>query len=945
MPGSEVFVYVDGNLYDSSTANKSGTFSKDLFTLLSLDPADTVSVHSVRVVAETPEGETLTSGTFTLKHDSSTIQPKSVTMVNTGDNGENVTEMDLEDPDGTGKNYRIWPDAYPEFSFEVEFDEEDAERAENVYIETINDVGEVTIVELQKTEDGTWVGTHDYDGESAPTQINIVFTDTQTGTTNTASAGNCKPTIDPSGIVYEAIESNPVSGATASVWYSPYADGSDAVLWDGTEYDNQINPQTTGADGSFEWFVPHGYWQVRVSKEGYADAATDWLPVPPPQLGLLVPMVTTEAPAVEYIKAYPEYVEVAFTQYMNTQMMISIYNLVDDQIDYLSVRRDAVDPQPDPLNEGVSYAKVFRLVPSKAFTSTVRVWGMEYGIKNYAGVEIPSFDTVDVPVEVRPESISGDGFVSLGYGETYEMTLSVLPAEVGADKTITVSAFAPSIASASAQTLTTDENGQATVTLTGNLPGTTEFTFSLAESTVKLTTTVQVRNIGEEPCQHTNTVLEGYVEASCGVAGYTGDTYCADCGVKLVTGSEIPALNHEFRSMRFTESCYEPCFSFTGDSAATIKSLVTGGTLDAQYCIHCYQDKFIYSGGSDLTSYVHTNYSFEIVRTPPTNHANAEAVLYIDDTSELSCEDEPICLPTSYEGTAYMYCHDCDTLLVDDGDGNFVPVEEGAQALNDLVVVAHDFVAYPGEPVCDRAYVQAVSGSDMSFASALINANDVTVSFCSKCGKEQILVSGVDKTEYYHSQYDFTLDVQSPYNHQDAEAIPTSAEGLPCEAEYLDLPEATASYQLCPTCNRLLVCEPGVEEFTVVPDDSSLYDVLKVVEHTYVDCVEDGDICEEYAYTISGGNTDMLDYYYSSFEISVKYCTTCGKYSFFADGDDASWAVNWYNWNLTVTAPQHHADAYDIEIGDATVCGVYTLPWPMRKTASAISTARCAKRC
>ena len=36
--------------------------------------------------------------------------------------------------------------------------------------------------------------------------------------------------------------------------------------------------------------------------------------------------------------------------------------------------------------------------------------------------------------------------------------------------------------------------------------------------------------------------------ATCTVAGYTGDTYCNDCGVKLYTGTTITALGHSYSS-------------------------------------------------------------------------------------------------------------------------------------------------------------------------------------------------------------------------------------------------------------------------------------------------------------------------------------------------------------------------------------------------------------
>ena len=48
-------------------------------------------------------------------------------------------------------------------------------------------------------------------------------------------------------------------------------------------------------------------------------------------------------------------------------------------------------------------------------------------------------------------------------------------------------------------------------------------------------------------CQHTNTRVEGAVEADCGNAGHTGKTVCADCGEEISAGEVIPATGeHNF---------------------------------------------------------------------------------------------------------------------------------------------------------------------------------------------------------------------------------------------------------------------------------------------------------------------------------------------------------------------------------------------------------------
>ena len=49
---------------------------------------------------------------------------------------------------------------------------------------------------------------------------------------------------------------------------------------------------------------------------------------------------------------------------------------------------------------------------------------------------------------------------------------------------------------------------------------------------------------GGTPCAHANTELRNAKKATCTEPGYTGDTYCTDCGEKIGTGTAIPAKGH-----------------------------------------------------------------------------------------------------------------------------------------------------------------------------------------------------------------------------------------------------------------------------------------------------------------------------------------------------------------------------------------------------------------
>ena len=48
-------------------------------------------------------------------------------------------------------------------------------------------------------------------------------------------------------------------------------------------------------------------------------------------------------------------------------------------------------------------------------------------------------------------------------------------------------------------------------------------------------------------CTHANTEVRDAKTVSCGVNGYTGDTYCKDCGILLQRGKTVAALTHDYR--------------------------------------------------------------------------------------------------------------------------------------------------------------------------------------------------------------------------------------------------------------------------------------------------------------------------------------------------------------------------------------------------------------
>jgi hypothetical protein len=112
--------------------------------------------------------------------------------------------------------------------------------------------------------------------------------------------------IDPGGNVLDS-NGNPISGATVTIlrseaWAGPFAalDPSDPGILPA------VNPETTGSQGTFDWDVYSGYYEIQATAATCTSAADPGedtatigpYPVPPPQLGLVVSMTcANEAPA------------------------------------------------------------------------------------------------------------------------------------------------------------------------------------------------------------------------------------------------------------------------------------------------------------------------------------------------------------------------------------------------------------------------------------------------------------------------------------------------------------------------------------------------------------------------------------------------------------------------------------------------------------------------
>lgn len=327
-----------------------------------------------------------------------------------------------------------------------------------------------------------------------------------------SGSSDSDPSIDPSGYVYEGVPSNRLQGVTATCYYKEtgedmYGDPYEKeVLWNAEEY-AQENPLFTDENGFYRWDVPQGLWRVKFEKEGYQTTYSEWLPVPPPQLDVNIAMTQARQPEVKEAKAYEDGVEVEFDKYMlpenlTTDNIIVKKNgeKIDGTIQLLNSESTDEDNEDGPkLASRVKFAtpEGVQLLSTDEVTVIVTT-----SVKSYAGVPLQETYSQTFDVEKAVRKIAADSLFTVLYEGTRTLQVAALPADAAVGKTLRVRALSTLIADISGEGLTPQEDGtaiiklndegQATLTVSGELPGSTALQFSIDDTKITGQTLVKV---------------------------------------------------------------------------------------------------------------------------------------------------------------------------------------------------------------------------------------------------------------------------------------------------------------------------------------------------------------------------------------------------------------------------------------------------------------------
>lgn len=286
--------------------------------------------------------------------------------------------------------------------------------------------------------------------------------------------------IDPSGYVFEAVTSNRVEGATASIYYKEEQDGeATPVFWDAENY-GQENPLYTDADGRYRWDVPAGLWQVRIDKQGYAQTQSEWLPVPPPQLDVNLPLVSYREPRVVAAHAYDDGIELTFDTYMAAP------SLTTERIGISSVAAGQATRLTDTairlLDEEDGFARrIFVSTDGDALTTADEaILTVDRRVQSYAGVMMAAPFSQRFDIEPRIKQLIAPDEHRLALDSVLTLKVAAVPAAAVAGRTLRLSVGSDEIAKLATEEVPFNADGEATFTLTADMYGTTALNYSIS---------------------------------------------------------------------------------------------------------------------------------------------------------------------------------------------------------------------------------------------------------------------------------------------------------------------------------------------------------------------------------------------------------------------------------------------------------------------------------
>ena len=286
------------------------------------------------------------------------------------------------------------------------------------------------------------------------------------------------------------------------------------------------------------------------------------------------------------------------------------------------------------------------------------------------------------------------------------------------------------------------------------------------------------------------TAVSGQKDATCGTAGYTGDTTCKGCNAVITKGSEIPATEkHSYNSAVTAPTCTE--IGFTTYTCSVCKKSYTADEVAAK------------------------GHSYESTVTPPT------------------CTENGF---TTYKCTACDYSYNSDETDVIPHEYNAVVTAPTCQAAGFTTYTCKD---------CEHSYVGDETDMLSHNYNAVVTAptcteNGFTTYTCTACGNSYV----GDETAVIPHEYEAV--VTAPTCQTTGYTTYTCKN---CGNNYKDAETAVADHSYEMTVTKAPTCtEKGSAEYKCAFCDNSYTEEIPVTEHDYSSVVT-APTCTEKGYT------------------------------------------------------------------------------------------------
>ncbi len=304
-------------------------------------------------------------------------------------------------------SYIYWP-GEDELEFEVKFHEIPESYQSDLRVRLTLSNGQTVDSALSYTSKGKkWDGRYTIQNENLPVGFTVVSLSGGTAIWSSEYI-SMTPIIDPSGYIYEGTKDNRIEGATAKLYYipdqasKPTGGVGSGTLWADAEKYLQINPIITGADGSFAWNVPVGWWRVQAEKDGLT-GTSDWMHVLPAQTGVEIALESSAPAELSSIVRSEDgkYLTLTFSK------PVGVKDVYSETLPILDTNGQIVPGSYYPANGDNANAAEFYFVPENGTLPQKYVQGklIENSVTTYNSEKVAAADVS----ETDPPQDADDG--------------------------------------------------------------------------------------------------------------------------------------------------------------------------------------------------------------------------------------------------------------------------------------------------------------------------------------------------------------------------------------------------------------------------------------------------------------------------------------------------------------------------------------------------------